>query len=194
MVGASALAGLRRWPLPWVAPLAAYFVLVTAVPPLRATFWRPRFGQISGVTFGVAFLISAVSCGALIGFQATQHPDMQIYKGLLPVRELGGVIPTGICFALLNALLEELVFRGVLFEAFTAAWGSSGSLLATSAIFGYGHMRGYPQGPVGAAIAGVYGLSIGWLRMRTGGIGLPVAAHIVADVTIYSIIANAGAL
>ena len=55
-------------------------------------------------------------------------------------------------------------------------------------------MDGHPPGAAGAILAGIYGFALGWLRVFTCGIGLPVAAHIVADATIYSILAQSRAL
>jgi hypothetical protein len=43
-------------------------------------------------------------------------------------------------------------------------------------------------------LAGIYGLCLGWLRVFSGGLGLPVIAHIAADATIFTIIGRAGAL
>ncbi len=48
--------------------------------------------------------------------------------------------------------------------------------------------------PLGALLAGLYGLALGWLRVVTGGIGLPVIAHIAADATIFTIAARSGLL
>lgn len=55
-------------------------------------------------------------------------------------------------------------------------------------------MHGYPPGLLGAALAGIYGLALAWLRVFTGGLGLPVITHIVADATIFIIVVRAGLL
>jgi uncharacterized protein len=49
-------------------------------------------------------------------------------------------------------------------------------------------------GLLGAVLAGIYGISLGWLRAFSGGIGLPLLAHIAADATIFTIIASSGVL
>ncbi|MDB6153237.1 MAG: family intrarane metalloprotease [Chthoniobacteraceae bacterium] len=117
-----------------------------------------------------------------------------VYRSLFPVHALGGIIYTGIVFSLLNAIFEELVFRGVLYDALESQWGAWGAVVATAAMFGYGHLRGYPPGLPGVVLAGIYGLALGWLRVRTGGLGLPIAAHIAADATIFVIVASTGPL
>jgi membrane protease YdiL (CAAX protease family) len=61
-------------------------------------------------------------------------------------------------------------------------------------LFGLGHLHGYPPGHVGALLAGIFGFCLGCLRVYTGGLGLPVIAHIAADATIFQIVADAGVL
>jgi membrane protease YdiL (CAAX protease family) len=185
---------LRLWPWPWAAPLASYYLLVALTPSLRASFHRPRFGKITSFGIGAAVLIAVVSCVVLVGFRKVMHPDMRPYMHAIPVQALGGVVTAGICFSGLNALMEELVFRSVFFKSIDSQWGSWPAVCGTAALFGYGHLHGYPPGAVGAILAGIYGFALGWLRMFSGGIGLPLAAHIAADATIYSILAQSRAL
>ena len=81
-----------------------------------------------------------------------------------------------------------------MFDAVQSEWGGGVAIFATAFLFGYGHMRGYPPGPLGAMLAGIYGLCLGWLRVFAGGIGLGVIAHIAADATIFTIVARSGVL
>lgn len=178
----------RIWPLLWLVPLAAYGALVAAVPPLRATFGPWRFGRISTPTVMAMLIIVVGSCSVLVAFQLFKHPDLRAYRDLLPIATLGGGVMGCLLFSILNALLEELIFRGVLFDAVESQWGVWVAVAATAGLFGYGHMRGYPPGPLGALLAGIYGLCLGWLRVFSGGLGLPVIAHIAADATIFAIV------
>lgn len=184
----------RLWPLLWLVPLAAYAVLVASVPPLRATFRAWRFGRVSGTTVVATAIITMGSCAALVVFHLRTHPDVSVFTGFLPVHTLGGVFAAGVLFSLFNALFEETIFRGVLFDAIESQWGVAVAVAATAFLFGYGHMHGYPPGILGAALAGIYGLCLGWLRVFSGGLGLPVLAHIAADATIFTIVAGAGVL
>ena len=119
---------------------------------------------------------------------------MSALGAALPVGALGGVAAAGIIFAVLNATLEEMVFRGVLFDAFSARWGLPAAVGGTAVLFGLAHLNGYPPGAVGACLAGVYGVALGLLRARVGGLALPVLAHVAADATIYGILVRAGAV
>ena len=55
--------------------------------------------------------------------------------------------------------------------------------------FGVGHYRGFPSGVVGSALAFVFALMMGALRMRGRGMFAPWLAHVCADTTIFVMIA-----
>jgi membrane protease YdiL (CAAX protease family) len=84
--------------------------------------------------------------------------------------------------------MEELVFRGILFDAIDSQWGPWISLIGTAVLFGLGHLHGYPPGMIGAVLAMLFGLALGALRVWTGRLLSPILAHIAADATIYSIV------
>src|ERR1700733_6478234 len=50
-----------------------------------------------------------------------------------------------------------------------------------------GHLHGYPPGPLGAVLAGIFGMALGLLRLWTGGVGLTILVHICAGGTIFTI-------
>lgn len=100
----------------------------------------------------------------------------------------------GVAFSICNAFLEELAFRGVFYDAAESQFGTGLAILGTAALFGYGHMGGYPPGPLGAIFAGIYGLLLGWLRHVSNGLGLTLISHVAADATIFAILVWTGAL
>jgi membrane protease YdiL (CAAX protease family) len=185
---------LRVWPLPMLVPLAAYLILVAVIRPLRASFGRWRFGEISGRAALATLVIAAGSCAVLATFHVFTHPDVHFLKGALPVALFGSLLPLGILFSVLNACLEEAIFRGIFFDAIEAHAGVLMAGLVTAVVFGYCHMNGYPPGALGAVLAGIYGLCLAWLRVFTRGLGWPIMAHIAADATIFTILAKDGAL
>jgi len=194
ITGTTFVAIFRTWPLIWIAPLAGYFLFVALIAPLRNTFCPWSFGQTNHLTLLATEGIMAVSCSALFLFQKFAHPDLAAYAAIFPKLPGGMLVLAGAAFAIVNALCEEVIFRGIFFNAIESQTGTIGAILGTSVLFGLGHMHGYPPGPLGASLAGVYGLALGWLRGATGGLGLPVIAHIAADATIFFIVMKSGAL
>jgi uncharacterized protein len=180
----------RSWPWFWLLPLIGYYVLVAVTPALRHTIGPPRAGSLTFRNVAFALSIAVLSMAALACYQWFMHPDLGELAGLLPVRALGGPVLAGVVFSLVNATLEELIFRGILFDAIDADWGQWAALGLTAVLFGYGHLTGYPPGWPGACLATAYAILLGLLRIASGGLLLPSAAHVVADATIYVILIN----
>jgi uncharacterized protein len=182
--------GFRSWPWFWVIPLASYFTLTACIPPLRRTLAGPRNGKATLRTGIATVAIIALASTALLLYQWVAHPDVRSLRDALPVQPQNGVLLAGAIFALINATCEELVFRGILFDALESEWGRRFAVGASSILFGLGHLHGYPPGWIGAGLAGSYGVLLGVLRVQTGGLSLPIVAHITADATIYYILTN----
>lgn len=186
---------LPACPWPWYLflPLLVYGVVAWALPPLRHTLPRLDVGHLGGGPLGYAAALVAATTAALVGFHVLARPDVTALAAKLPVSAFGSLVLAGACFSVVNAILEELVFRGVLWEAVAREWNAAVALGATAVLFGLGHWQGYPSGPLGATMAGVYGVALGLLRWWAGGLGLAVACHVCADATIFSLLVSSGA-
>jgi membrane protease YdiL (CAAX protease family) len=182
-----------RWPWYLVLPLLAYVIVVVAWPRLRRTAPRLTLGRMVGWPLAVALVLAITTVVALLGFQALARPEVAGLAAGLPVAAFGSLLVAGVCFSTTNAVLEELIFRGVLWEATAAEWNRGVALGATTILFGLGHVHGYPPGPLGAVLAGVFGMALGLLRLWTGGLGLTILVHICADATIFTILFRSGA-
>jgi membrane protease YdiL (CAAX protease family) len=180
------------WPWLWVVPFGGYGCLVALIPGLRRTFKVWRFGTVTRSAVAATAFTSLGACGVLVAFDRLHRPDVSSYAYFLRVPQLGGIAIAGVLFTLFNALFEEIAFRGLLFDAVESQSGRATAIIITAVIFGVCHIQGYPPGLVGAVLAGVFGAALGWLRAKTGGLGLPVVAHILADATIYCLIARTG--
>jgi len=178
-----------RWPWYLLVPLLLYAALVGLLPPLRRSCVWFKFGSISGSTLALTAAIVVLSTLALVLHQMLVHPDVSHLAAHLPQTLLGSVLVAGVCFSLLNALLEELVFRGVLWDGIEAQRGWPAALVVTSIAFSLGHANGYPPGTLGLVLTTVYGLMLGGLRRQTDGLALPYLAHVGADATIFVLLA-----
>ena len=95
-------------------------------------------------------------------------------------------------FAAINALIEEIIWRGVEMAALEAAFGVGVLALVLQAVqFGLAHYRGgFPNGWSGVGLTFLFGLAMGWLRMRTKGLLVPWVAHAAADFTIIWLVVH----
>jgi hypothetical protein len=181
------------WPWYLLLPMSAYALIVLMSPPLRRTVPRFALGRLNGWPLAAATALAVATTVVLVSFQALARPQLTRLAAGLPVVAFGNLLWAGICFSVINALLEELIFRGLLWEVAAAEWNEGVTLAATSAMFGLGHLHGYPPGPLGAVLAGIFGLSLGLLRWWTGGLGLAIAVHVGADATIFGLLSWTGA-
>jgi membrane protease YdiL (CAAX protease family) len=84
-------------------------------------------------------------------------------------------------------VVEETMFRGLLWVSLPQAWSASRVLLVTSACFGAVHVaNGFTTGLWGVAllqacVVSVTGLGLGALRLRTGWLGAGVVTHMFID-------------
>jgi len=90
-------------------------------------------------------------------------------------------------FALLNALAEELLYRGLLQQALMEALGDRPLLvvpLQASAFAALHYAVGFPNGALGYLMVFAWGCVLGVLRRRTGGLLAPFLVHVAADLVI----------
>jgi membrane protease YdiL (CAAX protease family) len=179
---ALALAG---WLLPaawaaWGSAIAAFAVLLTAQPfislgvlkPAEIGLTAPRPGSMRVVVLaiGLALLLNVV---------------VMIVRGAAPVRVAGATVAA----VLVAAVLEELVFRGVLLalldRALPQRWriagayiGWGGVALTVSFVALHGLRPGLLLGVVPAALLYL------WLRERTGSLLAPIAAHLAWNLSV----------
>jgi membrane protease YdiL (CAAX protease family) len=83
----------------------------------------------------------------------------------------------------LVATSEELLLRGALFDATERAVGAGVAVIATSLVFALIHvpLYGWHVVPLDLGV----GLLLGGLRLVTGGVTAPAAAHTIADVATW---------
>jgi membrane protease YdiL (CAAX protease family) len=181
------------WPWYLLLPLLLYAGIAWAVPPLRRTAPRLTIGRIGGAPLACAVALSGATAAVLVGFHLLARPQVTALAANLPIAAFANLALAGVCFSFLNAVLEELVFRGVLWEAVVKEWNATVALAVTAALFGLSHFHGYPPGLLGIVLASLYGVALGLLRWWAGGLGLAVACHISADATIFSLLLFSGA-
>lgn len=149
--------------------------------------WRK--GEIDSVSIFLSILLVLVSALALLLWASMSN---NLGAGLGLVRDLHDIpklylylfVPL---FALVIATVEEITYRGIiqggLNSVFTEAWYLP--ILISAFLFASAHFaNGFPNGVVGFALTFFYGLGLGYLRWRTGGLFLSFASHFCADLVI----------
>ncbi len=181
---------LRSWPYALLIPITGYGSIVIIVPRLRRSilwFHRGIFDRDTALSVAAISVISGIALSiwyyALkpdVAIQLRNMPDMSVW--LFPV--------AGLAFAAGNAAMEEFAFRGIIMQSLDSTFSPGVvSILIQAWLFGAMHfLQGFPKGGWGLAMTIVYGIMLGALRRRSRGILAPWAAHVCADIIIFSIL------
>lgn len=179
----------------FAAPIAA-IVLPFGFQQLFSWF---SVGEILTVDLVLGLVLSVVTAAALwIWSQWSGGEHGQIQDILGPYLSPSRILP----FALVNAAMEEIEFRGVIMgsllplesgEPGNMTWIASprvvGFCVLQGVIFGYEHfITGFPSGWVGFIMVSCWGTTLGLIRCYTGGMLLGYAVHVVADIAIGCLI------
>lgn len=175
------------WQLAMAAALAIFVGLGRLAPALRpSATWRAR-GVLPLLP---TLLVAGVTPFALTAWLVLFDPDLSdivetydLHAWPLPVLIAGAT-----AFALANAVLEELLWRGLLQDRLEPLFGVGAAVALQGLSFGLQHWHGFPRGPTGALLAGSWGVMLGMLRRRSGGLLAPVVAHVVADAVIAALL------
>jgi uncharacterized protein len=179
---------LRPWPLYLLAPLTIYALIVAIAPPLRRGLRWLRIGRLDGAVIAWTAAIILGSSAALVLWFVLARPDVGDLTEKIPHVGPMQLFPIGITFSVANALMEEAMFRGVFQEALTAEWGPWPAVVIQGVLFGVIHIQGFPRGGEGMVMASAYGVALGWLRLRSGGMAASCIAHVCADATIFALL------
>jgi CAAX protease family protein len=179
-----------QWPWPLLAPLAAYGLGVLVFAGLRRSCPWFRPGRIDKAVLGLMLITIGGSALGLVAWYRFIKPDLHIYLDQMPSLPTAAIPFAGLGFALLNGLMEELAFRGIILHGCESALNNAGAALtlqaASFAVLHY--IGGFPNGATGVGLTFVYGVLLGAIRNRSHGLVAPVVTHVFADLTIFAIL------
>ncbi len=166
----------RPWPFGLLIPIAAYGILVAAVPPLRRSFGWLRRGRWGADVLRLVLATVVVSGVALVVWYGAVLPDVRQSLKYLPHMPIWIFPLAGLGFAMRNAALEEAIFRGIIMDALDSAFGPGNTAIALQAAsFALLHyVSGFPSGGWGLAMTFVYGRMLGTIRRCSQGMLAPL--------------------
>lgn len=170
------------WQLVMAIALGAFGLLVRGAPSLApSAAWRAK----GNVPLPATAFVGGVTPFALTAWLFVARPNLgDVLRGYVPAFPLPVLVVGGVLFAFVNAVLEEIVWRGILQDRLEPLFGVRAAIAIQAASFGIMHAHGFPRGATGVVLVVVWGVMLGVLRKRSGGLVAPIAAHAVADATI----------
>ena len=172
-----------------LASLALVYGVVTHLRklPFRATIGLIDRRWLWQAAFGAVILGGAMDAVTL-ALQKPLVPDV-----LRPAFAGAAGIAAMLVFAVLvTPLIEELLFRGLLYPVAARSLGVTGGVLLVSAVFGLSHVATYGLDAYLIAQTLLAGVYLTWLRARTGSLVPSVAAHAALNLyaTLEAIVAT----
>jgi uncharacterized protein len=179
----------RRWPWMFLIPILLYWALLQSFQPLRLTATWLRVGRPTLPMWIAAATVAVGSAVSLLLWLNLARPDVKSQAGLIPAWSSGRLVLLGVGFALFNAAVEEMIWRGVVFDALERTGLPTVPVVLIQAVsFGVVHLHGFPSGSVGILLASAYGAILGFLRSQTRGLLVPFVAHAATDFSIFEIL------
>lgn len=176
------------WPLHFFAPLCATVVAMALLGDssyLRSIFRR---GVLTAMVWLWVACIAVASGLALVAWVKLVKPDLYSIAGMIPAVSPIGLVGAALTFSILNALLEEVIWRGILLQWLAQVLRPGIAILIQALSFGIAHWNGVPSGLSGVVLATGYGILLGMLALRTDGLLAAVLAHVAADLVIFSLL------
>ena len=178
------------WPVHFVVPLllsAGYLAIRRG--PAPSSSWAARGSFEPGIKI-LTFMVAALAALGFVAWVALVRPAVFLPPGLhnQPAVVL---IATGCAFALVNAGIEELAFRGLALHALTSALRTKTiPILLQAAAFGALHAAppSMPYGLGGVTMTFVYGAALGVLAVLSDGILAAWVAHAIADLLVFFVL------
>ena len=187
VVAASKLSGVYYQQITLGCSIIAYVIIVWVVPPLRFTMAWARVGRVGReVFFPILFAVLTANVGLALWYRLTSPDLNDLVRNFVPDLAPAVLIAGAVAFSMVNALVEEVAFRGVLMHALDAALGAGAASVVLQAIpFGLLHLgAGFPRGWIGVGLAMIYGILRGMIRRRAHGMLAPWLAHVCTDISI----------
>jgi membrane protease YdiL (CAAX protease family) len=163
-----------------LASVALILRVVRADPADLGLRWPSRPWVIASVAVLPLVAAAAVVVGPILA-----KPFFGPVASISP--DLSSLVPA-LAFAIANASMEEVAYRGALLRWLTPVTGAASALALQALVFGLAHgagtdFTGSPL-PVMAATAAA-GLILGGLALRTRSLLLPIAIHIALDIPVF---------
>lgn len=139
-----------------------------------------------GISEGESWLRLGASLTFFITLATFTFVYLQFRKSGAGLKKLLPFLPWVLLFSLSNSFSEEIIYRLGIVVPLVGATDTSYILLFSAIAFGAPHLRGMPNGIVGALMAGFLGWLLAKSVVETNGILWAWFIHFLQDVVIFS--------
>jgi uncharacterized protein len=147
----------------WLSAIRRTGIVLAALGGYWAfVHWHEKRNAIELKLQPVPLMLGAVSGVVLVGLPIAMLFALGAYE-VVQYRGFSSALVGVAVFIGIAALLEELVYRLLLFRLLERAWGTGIALAVSSAIFAVGHMENVGNGGAGTVVAMLVSVTLGGL-------------------------------
>jgi hypothetical protein len=161
------------------AHLSTFLALGNTTAPATAVSWL-------GITKGEAWLELGMSLAFFITLATSTFVYLQFRKSAGAFKQLSPFLAWVLLFSLTNSFCEEVVYRLGVIVPLAGTVDTDYILLLSAVAFGAPHLRGMPNGIMGALMAGLLGWLLAKSVMETNGLFWAWFIHFLQDIVIFS--------
>lgn len=176
------------WPLHLLLPLIATHLLVRKAVGNKVPEYLSR-GTYGWPGFALTLASALVVAITLLAWLHFTQPDLSDARAMLP-RSPSTLLLSGIGFSIVNAILEETVWRGVLLHWLKQRFTPTLAVGLQAVSFGAAHWNGFPNGLAGSLLASIFGIGLGLAALRCRGLAAVTATHALVDAVLFTILAS----
>ncbi|MEL6827116.1 MAG: CPBP family intramembrane glutamic endopeptidase [Pseudomonadota bacterium] len=176
------------WPLHLAMPLAMMVVIIVMfdndLDKVRGLF-RLNISSLRASDVALSGVTILLSLAGLMFWLEVTNSDLTDFRLMILFQSTALLLLSAAIFSVINALLEEVVWRGILLRALIKKSNATVAVVVSAASFGIAHFHGVPNGILGVILSGFYAVLLSLLALRTGGIFAPIVTHIFADIAVF---------
>ena len=161
------------------ANFSAFLAPGNIAAPAKGVSWL-------GISEGESWLSLGASLSFFITLATSTFVYLQFRKSTGGLRQLMPFVPWVLLFSLTNSFSEEVVYRLGVIVPLAGSVDTTYILLFSAVAFGAPHLRGMPNGIVGALMAGLLGWLLAKSVVETNGIFWAWLIHFLQDIVIFS--------
>ncbi len=168
------------------ANLSVFLTLGNIVAPSKAVLWL-------GIAEGESWQSLGVSLSLSITLATSTFVYLQFRQSVSNIKQLLPYLPWVLLFACMNSFSEEVIYRLGVIVPLVGSVDTDYILLISAVAFGAPHLRGMPNGIVGALMAGLLGWLLAKSMVETNGMFWAWFIHFLQDIVIFSAFVTAAA-
>jgi len=146
-----------------------------------------------GIPDGVSWLTLGTSLSFSITLATSTFAYLKFRNSEGNLRQIAPFVPWVLLFSVTNSFSEEVVYRLGIIVPLVGSADAVHILLISAIAFGVPHLRGMPNGIVGALMAGLLGWLLAKSVLETHGIFWAWFIHFLQDIVIFSALVMAAA-